>query len=65
MINSYGDPITVKQIEAQLQKIVYDSRDSGKAVGILTTEHRNTWAELYKELAIGNIKFCFRNYYYF
>ncbi|KAJ9579762.1 hypothetical protein L9F63_004599 [Diploptera punctata] len=54
VLNSCGVPITSKQIEAQLQKVVHDSRDPGKAVGILTTEHRDTWAELHNEMTKDN-----------
>ncbi|PSN43431.1 Carnitine O-acetyltransferase [Blattella germanica] len=51
--NVYGEPLTPKQIECQLQKVVHESRDRGTAVGILTTDHRDKWSELYEELLKG------------
>ncbi|XP_077986310.1 carnitine O-acetyltransferase-like isoform X2 [Glandiceps talaboti] len=45
-----GKPLAVSELISQLQKVVDMSPKLGDAVGILTTEHRNTWGKVYKKL---------------
>uniref|UniRef100_A0AAY4EET6 Carnitine O-acetyltransferase n=1 Tax=Denticeps clupeoides TaxID=299321 RepID=A0AAY4EET6_9TELE len=49
--NSDGSPLTVDQIYIQLEKIWSSSLQTNKEpVGILTSQHRNTWAKAYNNL---------------
>ncbi|XP_067826078.1 carnitine O-acetyltransferase isoform X3 [Heptranchias perlo] len=49
--NSDGSPLTVDQIYIQLEKIWHSSLQTNKEpIGILTTGHRNTWANDYNTL---------------
>nr|XP_020446226.1 carnitine O-acetyltransferase isoform X2 [Monopterus albus] len=49
--NSDGTPLTVDQIYMQLEKIWNSSLQSNKEpVGILTSQHRNTWGKAYNNL---------------
>ncbi|XP_019718380.1 carnitine O-acetyltransferase [Hippocampus comes] len=49
--NSDGTPLTVDQIYMQLQKIWNTSLQTNKEpVGILTSQHRNTWGKAYNNL---------------
>jgi len=48
--NSDGEPLSVQQLQIQLEKIVEMSTESGIPVGILTTLDRNTWGKVYAEL---------------
>lgn len=49
--NSDGSPLTVDQIYIQLEKIWNSSLQTNKEpVGILTSQHRNTWAVAYNNL---------------
>jgi len=47
---SDGGPLTHDQTYEQLHKIVSASQTEGAAVGILTSDNRNTWAKVYKRL---------------
>ncbi|MGH0188133.1 UNVERIFIED_CONTAM: hypothetical protein FKN15_028075 [Acipenser sinensis] len=49
--NSDGSPLTVDQIYVQLEKIWNSSLQTNKEpVGILTSQHRNTWGKAYNNL---------------
>ncbi|CAB1321883.1 unnamed protein product [Coregonus sp. 'balchen'] len=49
--NSDGSPLTVDQIYMQLEKIWNSSLQSNKEpIGILTSQHRNTWGKAYNNL---------------
>ncbi|XP_077377770.1 carnitine O-acetyltransferase-like isoform X2 [Festucalex cinctus] len=49
--NSDGTPLTVDQIYMQLEKIWNTSLQTNKEpVGILTSQHRNTWGKAYSNL---------------
>ncbi|XP_030636835.1 carnitine O-acetyltransferase [Chanos chanos] len=49
--NSDGSPLTVDQIYAQLEKIWNSSLQTNKEpIGILTSNHRNTWGKAYNNL---------------
>ncbi|XP_043576562.1 carnitine O-acetyltransferase isoform X2 [Chiloscyllium plagiosum] len=49
--NSDGTPLTVDQIYMQLEKIWHSSLQTNKEpIGILTTGHRNSWANAYNNL---------------
>lgn len=49
--NSDGTPLTVDQIYVQLEKIWNSSLQTNKEpVGILTSNHRNTWGKAYNNL---------------
>nr|XP_023696517.1 carnitine O-acetyltransferase-like isoform X2 [Paramormyrops kingsleyae] len=49
--NSDGSPLTVDQIYMQLEKIWNSSLQTNKEpVGILTSQHRNTWGKAYASL---------------
>lgn len=52
--NSDGSPLTVDQIYVQLEKIWNSSLQTNKEpVGILTSNHRNTWGKAYNNLIKG------------
>nr|XP_046206512.1 carnitine O-acetyltransferase-like isoform X2 [Oncorhynchus gorbuscha] len=49
--NSDGSPLTVDQIYMQMEKIWNSSLQSNKEpIGILTSQHRNTWGKAYNNL---------------
>uniref|UniRef100_A0A1A8FTT8 Carnitine O-acetyltransferase n=1 Tax=Nothobranchius korthausae TaxID=1143690 RepID=A0A1A8FTT8_9TELE len=49
--NSDGTPLTVDQIYMQLEKIWNSSLQTNKEpIGILTSQHRNTWGKAYSNL---------------
>ncbi|MED6286603.1 hypothetical protein CHARACLAT_007749 [Characodon lateralis] len=49
--NSDGTPLTVDQITMQLEKIWNSSLQTNKEpIGILTSQHRNTWGKAYNNL---------------
>ncbi|XP_026099886.1 carnitine O-acetyltransferase-like [Carassius auratus] len=49
--NSDGSPLTVDQLYVQLEKIWNSSLQSNKEpIGILTSNHRNTWGKAYNNL---------------
>ncbi|XP_066569268.1 carnitine O-acetyltransferase isoform X1 [Amia ocellicauda] len=49
--NSDGSPLTVDQIYIQLEKICNSSLQTNKEpIGILTSQHRNTWGKAYNNL---------------
>ncbi|XP_062855357.1 carnitine O-acetyltransferase-like [Trichomycterus rosablanca] len=51
VLNSDGTPLTVDQIYMQLEKIWNSSLQSNKEpIGILTSNHRNTWGKAYNNL---------------
>lgn len=45
-----GAPLNESQLLAQLQMVVKQSQHIKNPIGILTTEHRDTWAKAYKRL---------------
>lgn len=52
--NSDGSPLTVDQIYMQLEKIWNSSLQTNKEpIGILTSQHRNTWGKAYNNLIKG------------
>lgn len=52
--NSDGTPLTVDQIYIQLEKIWSSSLQSNKEpIGILTSNHRNSWGKAYNNLIKG------------
>uniref|UniRef100_A0A3Q2Q4P6 Carnitine O-acetyltransferase n=1 Tax=Fundulus heteroclitus TaxID=8078 RepID=A0A3Q2Q4P6_FUNHE len=49
--NSDGTPLTIDQITMQLEKIWNSSLQTNKEpIGILTSQHRNTWGKAYNNL---------------
>ncbi|KFV64097.1 Carnitine O-acetyltransferase, partial [Dryobates pubescens] len=49
--NSDGSPLTAEQLFVQLEKIWNNSLQTNKEpIGILTTDHRNSWAKAYSNL---------------
>ncbi|XP_003974549.2 carnitine O-acetyltransferase [Takifugu rubripes] len=49
--NSDGTPLTVDQLHMQLEKIWNSSLQTNKEpIGILTSQHRNTWGKAYNNL---------------
>ena len=54
MYHSDGTPLTADQIFVQLEKIWNSSLQTNKEpVGILTSNHRNSWAKAYNTLIKG------------
>lgn len=54
MYHSDGTPLTSDQIFTQLEKIWNSSLQTNKEpVGILTSNHRNSWAKAYSTLIKG------------
>lgn len=54
MYHSDGTPLTSDQIFTQLEKIWNSSLQTNKEpVGILTSNHRNSWAKAYNTLIKG------------
>lgn len=53
MYSGDGHPLTVRQLEDQLHKIVNASSKQETAVGILTSDARNSWGKAYQELSKG------------
>lgn len=52
--NSDNTPLTVDQIHMQLEKIWNSSLQTNKEpIGILTSQHRNTWGKAYNNLIKG------------
>ncbi len=52
--NSDGTPLTVDQIYIQLEKIWNSSLQTNKEpIGILTSNHRNSWGKAYNNLIKG------------
>lgn len=52
--NSDGSRLTVDQLYMQLEKIWNSSLQTNKEpVGILTSQHRNTWGKAYNNLIKG------------
>lgn len=52
--NSDGTPLTVDQIYTQLEKIWNSSLQTNKEpIGILTSNHRNSWGKAYNNLIKG------------
>lgn len=52
--NSDGTPLTVDQLYMQLEKIWNSSLQTNKEpIGILTSNHRNTWGKAYNNLIKG------------
>lgn len=55
--NSDGTPLTVDQLHMQLEKIWNSSLQTNKEpIGILTSQHRNTWGKAYNNLIKGGRK---------
>lgn len=55
--NSDGSPLTVDQLYMQLEKIWNSSLQTNKEpIGILTSQHRNTWGKAYNNLIKGEQK---------
>jgi carnitine O-acetyltransferase len=48
-----GEIISSGKLLEQLKAVVEASPKPAEAVGILTSEHRDTWAEVYSELVKG------------
>ena len=54
--NSDGTPLTVDQIYMQLEKIWNSSLQTNEEpIGILTSNHRNTWGKAYNNLIKGDL----------
>lgn len=54
--NSDGTPLTVDQLYMQLEKIWNSSLQTNKEpIGILTSNHRNTWGKAYNNLIKGEL----------
>ncbi|XP_023227114.1 carnitine O-acetyltransferase-like [Centruroides sculpturatus] len=55
-----GAPLNERQIFSQLELVVAQSKFPKKPIGVLTTEHRDTWAKAYKRLCkcnyLNNVK---------
>ena len=51
MYGTDNKPLNEKQIHTLLNKVVYTSEQEGAGVGVLTTSHRNTWAQSHRRLA--------------
>lgn len=52
-MDSHGEIISSAKLLEQLKAVVEGSQKPADAVGILTSEHRDTWAEVYSELMKG------------
>lgn len=52
--NNDGSPLTIEQLEEQLNKIVDASTQRDVGVGILTSDGRNNWGRAAKILMKGN-----------
>ncbi|XP_067140741.1 carnitine O-acetyltransferase-like isoform X2 [Centruroides vittatus] len=50
VFGSDGAPLNERQIFSQLELVVAQSKFPKKPIGVLTTEHRDTWAKAYKRL---------------
>lgn len=48
--DAQGKPYDEHRILPQLVKVVDLARNTGSGVGVLTTEHRDVWAEAFKRL---------------
>lgn len=54
--NSDDTPLTVDQLYMQLEKIWNSSLQTNKEpIGILTSNHRNTWGKAYNNLIKGDL----------
>jgi Choline/Carnitine o-acyltransferase. len=53
VFDSRGEIISSSKLLEHLKKVVEASQKPAEAVGILTSEHRDTWAEVYSELVKG------------
>jgi len=52
-LDNRGEIISSAKLLEQLKAVVEASQKPAEAVGILTSEHRDTWAEVYSELMKG------------
>ena len=50
-----GKPLNIKQLYKQLKWIADNTEKPGPALGILTMEHRHTWAKIYKKMMKGKV----------
>ena len=50
-----GKPLNIKQLYKQLKWIADNTEKTGPALGILTMEHRHTWAKIYKKMMKGKV----------
>lgn len=58
--NSDGTPLTVDQLYMQLEKIWNSSLQTNKEpIGILTSNHRNTWGKAYNNLIKGELQYTY------
>jgi len=53
VLDNRGEIISSAKLLEQLKAVVEASQKPAEAVGILTSEHRDTWAEVYSELMKG------------
>jgi hypothetical protein len=53
VLDSHGEIISSAKLLELLKAVVAASQKPTEAVGILTSEHRDTWAEVYSELMKG------------
>ena len=49
--DTQGNPLSVDDLYHQLNKIKMDSTEAGVPLGVMTTEHRDTWGKVYTELS--------------
>jgi len=59
VLDNYDKILSPGKILAQLKTVVKASQKPVEPVGILTSEHRDTWAEVYRDLVKGVCKSCY------
>lgn len=61
--NSDGTPLTADQLGIQLERICSASPPSdSEPVGILTTQHRDSWGKAYVRLIKGELRWIWAKY---
>lgn len=58
--NTDGTPLTTDQLCIQLERICDSSQQAAEEpVGILTSQHRDSWGKVYTKLISGELTRCF------
>lgn len=55
IFNSENKPLSEKQILGQLEAVMDKSSHLIEPIGILTTQHRDKWANAYADLTVGKL----------
>lgn len=55
VLDNNGKPLTADSIASQLEQVISQSQKAGIPVGLLTSDDRDTWARVYKDLVADDI----------